>query len=196
MTISLRPEENPNCLPNVWEKSVYDLNFEECKAMGILGVIFDHDCSLISARDRVLPKRSIQLIRNLKSMKLKVVIVSNTGPLKPMIDRVAENAKLVGVNCVVCKTNDEYKPAPWGFAVGARIMGLPHCKILVVGDQIKNDICGGNAAGMNTALVQKMGHDSIWLSITGYPQYKRLRERPAWQYIKSNRHRGLWYPKL
>ncbi|MBN2549414.1 MAG: HAD-IIA family hydrolase [Anaerolineales bacterium] len=46
------------------------------------------------------------------------------------------------------------KPAPYGFELALRSMGLPRDRVLMVGDQLGTDIKGANAVGMRSALVR------------------------------------------
>lgn len=193
MKICLNPDENRKCMPNMWARDIYSLDYEAMWTLGIRGLVFDCDGTLTSAREEELPGESVRLIKQLRKRGFRVVILSNTGPFRSATERVARVARKIGVLSICCETPTELKPGAWAFEAARMTLNLPAEKILVVGDQVKNDVVGGNMAGMHTALVERLGEDSLWLSLVGYSQYKRWREKLAWEFIKSNQEPGVWY---
>ncbi len=66
-------------LPNQYEKSIYNIDFNQLKARGIKGVITDLDNTLVEW-DRPLATPEVQKwFKDLKDMGMKVTIVSNNN---------------------------------------------------------------------------------------------------------------------
>lgn len=194
MKISVNPD-NPLCMPNIWGRDICSLDYEAMWQRGIRGIIFDFDCTLTSAREEKLPGESVRLVTQLRKRGFRVVILSNTGPFKAANKRVVRGATELGILSIRCETFAELKPSAWAFEAARNTLNLPPDQIIVIGDQIKNDIAGGNSAGMYTALIERLGEDSLALSLIGYAQYKRWRERHVWERVRANREPGEWYDK-
>jgi len=87
----------------------------------------------------------------LKEGGIKLGIVTDAPPLKAWMRLVA-----MGIDdffdVVVCRTGKALKPNNLPFRKAVKALRLNPKDILMVGDNIKRDIAGGNKAGMKTCL--------------------------------------------
>lgn len=135
--------------PDIEINTVIDLNKEALAKLkqnyGIEGIILDVD-ETIRKDGKMIPKCNRDWIENIKD-EFKIVIVSNG------IDSEVEN--------YFKERNIDYigfagKPLKRNFTKACEKMNLNPENVLVIGDNIFDDIHGGNRSKMNTALVKEV----------------------------------------
>jgi hypothetical protein len=110
-------------------------------------VIFDIDNTLVP-HDAPADKRVITLFRELKSIGMKVCLLSNNK-----VPRVEPFAQLLGDVPFIC---DAHKPSPKAYLEAVKRMGITSSQTFVVGDQIFTDIWGAKKAGLYNILVKPL----------------------------------------
>jgi len=140
--------------PDMYKHDIYSIDYKKLKSCGIKCILFDLDNTIIPT---YLPKPTRKLkdfIEKVKDMKLKVIIISNSGkkrllPFKDILEvDCAASAKKPSKKKYQ-KVLDEYK--------------YDVSEIVVIGDQLVTDIFGGNRMGFYTVLVDPISKkEFIW----------------------------------
>ncbi|MCR5675825.1 MAG: YqeG family HAD IIIA-type phosphatase [Lachnospiraceae bacterium] len=152
-----------NLFPDERAVSAYTLPYEEYRAAGIRGVIFDIDNTLVRHGEPAV-WRTVRLFAHLKELGLTPFILSNNK-----VDRVRSFAEAVGAD-YVWKAG---KPKKYGYLKACGIMGITPAEALAVGDQIYTDIWGAKRSGMRAVLVDPIDpREELQIRI------KRWLERP------------------
>ena len=114
--------------PGKIEDSTYVIPYENWKKMGIQGIIYDIDNTLVP-HGAPADERAIKLFEHLKELGLKTCLLSNNK--EPRV-----------------------KPGAKGYKKAMGIMGTDIKTTLFVGDQLFTDILGANWLGIQTVLVK------------------------------------------
>ena len=64
-------------VPDIYQKSIYDIDYKKLKKNGIKCIIFDLDNTLSPVNIKSPTKKIKDLMEDLKNMKFKLLIVSN-----------------------------------------------------------------------------------------------------------------------
>ena len=151
----------------------YAIPYEKLYEMGIRGIIFDIDNTLVPP-DAPADTRSRELFRRLRAIGLKTCLVSNNKG--PRIRPFAEALRTPYVAKAL-------KPRRFGYRKAMEIMGTKPEETISIGDQIFTDIWGARRMGIHAVLVAPMEPKEE-------PQIllKRLFEKPvlmAWRKRKT-----------
>jgi len=126
-------------------ESVLSIDAAFLRKNGIEGLILDVDNTL-SLQDSPFAERGVtEWIGQMRELGVKMAAVSNNTKkrLKPLADELG--LEFVHFGC---------KPLPFGIKKGAKLLGLPKNKVVMVGDQILSDVIGGKLSGIRTVLVE------------------------------------------
>jgi uncharacterized protein len=145
-------------------KSTYDIPYKKLYDMGVRGVIFDIDNTLVQ-HNAPADDRARLLFARLRKMGIKTCIISNNK--EPRVRTFAES---VG-SAYVYRAG---KPLPGGYLRATDTMGVEAGQAVFVGDQIYTDIVGANLAGIRNILVRPLGRE-IEIQI----KIKRILELPV-----------------
>ncbi|MBB6448800.1 hypothetical protein HNR44_000749 [Geomicrobium halophilum] len=142
-------------VPDQFAESIYDIDLEELRELGIKGVITDLDNTLVEW-DRIDPTPELQKwIDDLQNEGWKITIVSNNKK-----KRVRTFSEPTGVSFI----HSAKKPLARAFRRATREMGLKKEEVAVVGDQILTDVLGGNRGGYYTILVVPVSETDGWMT--------------------------------
>jgi len=168
-------------VPDMYKKSIYDIDYKKLKKNGIKCILFDLDNTLVPYNIKEPTEKVIELFKKIKSLGLKIIIFSNSGKkrLKPF-------KEILEVDC--CP--HAFKPSPKKFI--AIIEGYKYAldEVAIIGDQLLTDILGGNGVGITTILinpVSKRDHIFTW--------FNRFREKGIIKKLskKDIFYRGKYY---
>lgn len=151
--------------------SIYDIDIETLKNLGIKGIIFDIDNTLEEYATIAPGTRSIEFIRVLWEHGFQIGILSNAGHKRAEKFLSGFPQKNYPPILMVSKAG---KPLRSGFLRLIREMGLKPQEVVMVGDQLYTDIWGGNRAGCKTILVKPINKKIE----PAFVRFKRLIERP------------------
>jgi len=115
--------------------------------MGIRGLIFDLDNTIIPWGSTVLPSHIAEWLKGIINSGYKVCLVSNNRQ-----DRVESVAQALNIPYVP----RAYKPAKTGFRRAVGLMCLTPAEVAVIGDQLFTDVLGGNRMGLFTIWVSPL----------------------------------------
>ena len=133
--------------PNLYETSIYDIDLEKLKELGIKGFIFDVDNTIVPYDTPVPDEKVKEWFKKIKEMGFVSYIASNNNK-----GRVEHFAKDLGIGFMP-KAN---KPLTKNLKQICRNMGVSMQETAMVGDQLFTDILGGNLAGMFTVLIEQI----------------------------------------
>lgn len=170
-----------NYVPDVYQKDIYAIEYEKLRAAGIKLLSFDVDDTLAPLEDVAPPKSATTLFENLKSMGFEVILLTNARD-----SRAGSFAKKLGIPGQYIARAE--KPATVHFSELQSICGLERSQMAHIGNSITDDVAGGNAFGITTCLVRRVGNLTWWggkiAVLVGRNEGHELREE-----LKK---RGIW----
>ncbi len=152
-----------NFIPDMYQKSIYAIDYDKLKEDGIKCLLFDLDNTCIPYVEIKPTKRLKELIDHLKDLDFKVILFSNS-PKK----RLEPFKKELLIDCCASAK----KPFKLNFLKIIKIFNFDLPEVAIIGDQLLTDIYGGNRVGIKTILVNPMS--KIDRAIT---QFNRIIEK-------------------
>ena len=138
-------------IPNMYQESIYTINYKKLKKNNIKCLLFDLDNTCVGYHEKNPTKKLEELFNQLNEMGFKVVIFSN-----------ATRKRLVPFNSLnVILHPASKKPFKKNFQ---KILTNYHYKkneVCIIGDQLFTDILGGNRIGIKTCLVTPMTNEDL-----------------------------------
>lgn len=119
-------------------KSAYDIDYEALNSMGIKGLIFDIDNTLVP-HDAPFNDKSDELMRRLYDMGFKIFILSNNDD-----ERVQKFIKNVKIDYIP----KSGKPGKKNYLKAMEKMGTGIDETVAIGDQLLTDWYGAKNAGI------------------------------------------------
>ncbi len=131
--------------PKVYVDSICNIDLKKLKKVkNIKGIIVDLDNTLIAWGRKEIDSKINDWVKEAKSLKLKLCIVSNTNS-----KRVAKFAEIFEIPY----SSNSFKPFNSPFIKAIEILNTAPSETMVIGDQIFTDIWGGNRLKLLTVLV-------------------------------------------
>ena len=134
-------------MPDIYQKSIYYINYDKLYRKGIRCLLFDLDNTMVPAHSSKPTKRLKKLFDELKDKGFKVIIVSNATkhriePFKDflMVDACAFSLKPRKDKYVKIMERFKYKSS----------------EIAAIGDQLLTDIYGANRLDITSILVNPL----------------------------------------
>ncbi|MBR1748912.1 MAG: YqeG family HAD IIIA-type phosphatase [Bacilli bacterium] len=161
--------------PDMYQKSIYDIDYKNLKKSGIKCVCFDLDNTLAPLNITVPDRDLLDFFYRLEEMEIKAIILSNSG--KSRVAPFKEKCNVDSSFHSMKPFNKKYK----------KIMDMYHLKdteIACVGDQLLTDILGANKMGFVSILVNPIGKKERFLTY-----FNRLVEKFIFKRLKK---RGLF----
>ncbi len=130
--------------PNIFLKSVYDLDINVLKSRNIKGIIIDIDNTLVAWETKNADAKVIALIDMIKGHGFNLCILSNAT--KKRVEEFNKELKLPAIYKAL-------KPRKGSYIKAMNLMSTELSNTAVIGDQIFTDVLGGNRLGLFTILV-------------------------------------------
>ena len=141
-----------NFIPDMYQKSIYHIDYDKLKEDGIKCLLFDLDNTCVPFKDKEPSKKLIDLFETLKDMDFKVIIFSNATRR-----RIAPFKRGLNVDC----SASSKKPSTKKLLKVIKMFNYNLSDVAIVGDQLYTDILCGNRAGIKTILVNPMSKDDL-----------------------------------
>ena len=141
-----------NFIPDMYQKSIYHINYDKLKDDGIKCLLFDLDNTCVPFKDKEPNKKLKDLFETLKDMDFKVVIFSNATK-----KRITPFKNGLNVDC----SASSKKPNTNKLMKVIKMFGYDLSEVVLIGDQLFTDILCGNRAGIKTVLVNPMSKDDL-----------------------------------
>lgn len=136
--------------PNYNLESVYDIDISELKNIGIRGLFFDLDSTLMKSKSGKFSFQTLQFLNDLKS-NFKLAIITNNKK-QSYIDAAKSQLD-------VAIYSNAAKPDVKVLLKACRELDLNPDEVVMIGDRPLSDILGGQRAGMMTILVDSISKD-------------------------------------
>jgi uncharacterized protein len=130
--------------PDVYLRSVHDIDLGALSAQGIDTLLMDLDNTLLPRDSSVIPDDVVAWAASLPELGFRVCLVSNNWH-----QRVFEVAEELGFRLVA----KAVKPLPFAFLRALKLMGATRERSAIVGDQMFTDVLGGKLLGIKTIMV-------------------------------------------
>lgn len=139
-------------VPDIYQKSVFAINYNKLWKSGIKCLIFDLDNTLASIKEDLPNKKVKELFVELNEIGFKIIIMSNSGKerVEPFKDHLNVDA--------ACKS---FKPLKNKYRKILKTYGLKDIEIAAVGDQLLTDIFGANRMGFTSILVNPLSEEDF-----------------------------------
>lgn len=135
-------------VPDMYQKSIYNIDYKKLKKNGIKCLVFDLDNTLTPVNLKSPSKKLKDLMEDLKNMKFKLVIVSNATKkrVEPFKDILCIDSSYLSL-----------KPFKRKYQRVLKIYNFKENGIACIGDQLLTDIWGANRMGFTSILVNPIG---------------------------------------
>jgi hypothetical protein len=137
----------PIFLPDIYQKSIYAINYENLKNAGIKIILFDLDNTLVPISAKAPTKKVVDLFDDIKKIGLKPIIMSNSG--KNRVEPFKEGL-------VVDAAFSSMKPLKRKYKKILSLYNVKPSEVAAVGDQLLTDILGANRMGFTSILVNQI----------------------------------------
>lgn len=159
-------------IPDVYQKSIYTIDYQKLKSSGIHCLLFDLDNTLVPASVKVPNKKIKDFFEELKQQGFQLIVFSNS-PKK----RVKAFADQLAVGYV----SSAMKPFKGKFQRVMKQYHYEESEVAMIGDQMLTDVLGGNSVGITTILVNPVSrHDMIFTRLNRFLEdqiIRKLREK-------------------
>ena len=155
-----------NFIPDMYQKSIYHIDYDKLLDDGIKCILFDLDNTCAPYKDSEPNKKLIELFETLKDMGFKLIIFSN-APKK----RIYPFKKALNVDCLA----RAHKPTKNSFLKVIKLFNYDLSEVAIVGDQLYKDILGGNKVGITTILVNPMSKDDMFLTTLIFRNLEKIK---------------------
>lgn len=159
-------------IPDMYQKSIYTINYEKLFEDGIRCLLFDLDNTCVPYVEKTPTKKLKDLFDKLKDMGFKVIIFSNATKkrLEPFKNELV-------VDC----SYSSKKPSKRKFFKVLKMFNYDLSETAIIGDQLFTDIFGGNRVGIKTILVNPMSNEDLFITkifrVLERKQYNKMRKR-------------------
>ena len=150
-------------IPDIYQNSIYSIDYKKLKKNGIKCLLFDLDNTLVTYKDKE-PTQKIKEIIAMLGNDFKVIIMSNSNKnrLRPFKEKL---------NVDVAYSSR--KPFKKKYKKIMALYGFKESEIACIGDQLMTDILGANNMGFTSILVNRISSsEPIWT------KFNRFLERP------------------
>ncbi len=143
--------------PDMYQKSIYDIDYKRLNGMGIKCLLFDLDNTIITGDIKKPSKKVIDFIGNLKEIGFRIIIFSNASKKK-----LIPFKEILEVDC----SAKSCKPFKKKFKKVIKEFRYSENEIALIGDQLVTDMLGGNRVGIYTILVDRIsGKEHIFTKL-------------------------------
>lgn len=136
-------------IPDIYKKSIYDIDYESLKKRGIKCIIFDLDNTIAPINVSVPDKEIKDLVSDLILLGFKVILMSNSN--KARVEPFKEKLN-------IDSSYNSMKPLKKKYKKIMTIFGFKDNEIACIGDQLLTDIYGANRMGFLSVLVNPISN--------------------------------------
>lgn len=139
-------------LPDIYQKSIYAIDYESLKNAGIKIILFDLDNTITPISAATPSKKVLDLFEDIKKMGLKPIIMSNSNKkrVEPFKDGLVVDA--------ACSSA---KPLKRKYKKILNVYGVKPSEVASIGDQLLTDVFGANRMGMTSILVNQLSKNDF-----------------------------------
>jgi len=138
--------------PDIYYKSIFDIDIEDFKDQDIKGIIVDIDNTIVPWNDKELSDEVFNWFKKLIKEGYKLCLISNG--MSKRVEYFSNQLDIPAIGTAV-------KPRKKAFKKALNILDVKKDKIAVIGDQIFTDVLGGNRMGFTTILVDPLNENEF-----------------------------------
>ena len=151
-------------LPDIYQKSIYTIDYVNLKNAGIKLIIFDLDNTLAPISASGPSKKSKDLIEEIKSLGIKPIIMSNSNK-----ERVAPFKDGLYMD----SSYHSMKPLKRKYKKILSLYDVKPNEVAAIGDQLLTDVFGANRMGLTSILINPIStQDLRWTKVNRF--FERL----------------------
>ena len=156
-----------NYIPDIYQKSIYSINYESLSKRGIKCILFDLDNTLVPPNNKIPNKKIQELFDELKN-KFKLIIFSNSSDkrIKPFIEQL----KIDGYSLVDKKFEENINEIMSKYCLNIN-------EIVIIGDQLLTEIYLGNIVGITTIYVNPISKNESFKIKLNRVKEKRIMKK-------------------
>ena len=144
-------------IPDLFVKSIYDIDYKALKQRGVKAIITDLDNTLVESDRADATPELVNWLNRLQAMGFQVIIVSNNNET-----RVSKFAHPLNIPYI----HAARKPFQTPFRKALYRLNATAEQTVVIGDQLFTDVLGGNRLGLFTILVVPVvEREGFWTKI-------------------------------
>ncbi len=168
-------------VPDIYQKSVYTINYKKLKKCGIKCLLIDLDNTITPASLNKPDKRIKTLFYELKTMGFKIIIISNSP--KGRVE-IFKNELQVDASAFA------FKPRKDKYNKIMEIYKLKPDEIAAIGDQLVTDVYGANRLGITSVLINPMSEKDFFTTF-----FNRVLEKVIFSFLTKKElfTRGRYY---
>lgn len=168
-------------VPDMYQKSIYTINYKKLKKMGIKCLLFDLDNTLVPTSLNKPNKKVKMLFYDLKSMGFKLIIISNSP--KSRVEPFKNELQVDSAAFALKPRKDKYLKI-------INTYGFKPDEIAAIGDQLVTDIYGANRMEITSILINPMSEKDFFAT-----SFNRFFEKVIFKYLtrKELFVRGKYY---
>ena len=134
-------------VPDIYQKNIYEIDYENLLARGIKCLIFDLDNTLVTILETMPREETKDLFKKIKKKGFKIYIASNS--IKARVKPFHEELKVDFIYSVK-------KPNPEKISELINSTKFELSEIAMIGDSMMDDVVCGNTIGITTVLLDQM----------------------------------------
>ena len=150
-------------VPDIYQKNIYEINYDVLVSRGIKCLIFDLDNTLVTILETSPREETKDLFKKLKKMGFKIYIASNS--IKARVRPFHEELKVDYIYSVK-------KPNPDKIAELISSTKFELSEIAMIGDSMMDDVVCGNTIGVTTILLDQISKSEYPLA-----KLRRIKEK-------------------
>lgn len=140
-------------IPDIYQKSIYSIDYQKLLNRGIKCILIDLDNTLVAPSIKNPNKKIKNLFSELKELGFRIIIFSNGS--KRRVKPFQEQLEVEGVYRAL-------KPSSKKFYQILEKYHYNESQVAIIGDQLLTDIAGGNKVGITTILINQVSpHDEL-----------------------------------
>ena len=159
-------------IPDVYQKSIYDINYKKLQQCGIKCLLFDLDNTLVPLNTKEPNDKLKEFINNLKEQGFKVIIYS-----KCFKNRIQPFKDILEVDCCSLKKKTFDKK----IEEIRKTLNFKQAELALIGDQMVTDIVSGNKAGITTILLNPISKKDRLCE-----KFDRMKEKKIMKKLRNN----------
>lgn len=132
-------------VPKLQAESVFDIDLDQLKQQGVIGIITDLDNTLVGAGVPLAPPPLAAWLTSAQEAGFRIVIVSNNNA-----DRVSRFAEPLSLPYIYRAK----KPLHAAYKKALSMLDMRPEQCAMIGDQLLTDVLGGNRLGLYTIWVK------------------------------------------
>ncbi len=155
-------------LPDIYQKSIYTIDYAKLFNRGIKCLLFDLDNTIVPPYSNELSKKTKDLFTSLKQKGFKIIIFTNS----PQI-RLKKFKSFFAVDGV----SSAFKPFTGKLKKLLKEYGYTEAEVAIIGDQLMTDIKVGNKVGITTILVNPVSKsDFVLTKIHRFSERRKMKK--------------------